>query len=152
MLTLVLSLLACEQSRVPEDAIYFEVEVTGNIDECHPEAEGGYRETFTYALAFDASSATIYIGEDVFAVGTIVGCDLEYHTVVIGEDTEADGAVKWQLYGSASVDPSPGDACVEGEAEWEGTEFFEIVSSEDETLVPGCQYSMTASGNLAGGA
>ncbi len=154
---LVLSMLACSNSRVPEDAIFYDVKVTTydeateetTSDSCHPDAGVGYEETFAYAVAFEGSSATIYIGEDVFALGTVTGCDLTYSTVVIGEDTEADGAVKWQLTGTASIDPAEGDACVEGESDWNGTEIFEIVSSEDETLEPGCEYELFTFGDLS---
>lgn len=157
---LVLSLLACSNSRVPEDAILYDVKVTTShvdgtgettSDSCHPDATEGYEETFSYAVAFEGSSATIYIGEDVFALGTVTGCDLTYSTVVIGEDTENDGPVKWQLTGTASIDPAEGDACVEGERDWEGRETFEIISSEDETLQPGCEYELFTFGDLSAG-
>lgn len=153
-----LTLLACNQSKVPENAIFFDVSVSvGNndddplIDECHPDLAEvpGYAEDFTYALALDGTSATIYIGEDVFAAGTVSGCDLTYSTVVIGSETESDGPVKWQLSGTASVDPAEGGSCVDGDDEWAGTEVFEIVSSEDETLEPGCQYEMVTVGGIA---
>jgi hypothetical protein len=157
---LVLSLLACSNSKVPDDAIFYDVTVTtaidedggrpGTSDECHPDATEGYEDNFTYAVAFDGSKATIYIGEDVFAIGTITGCDLTYSTVVIGSETENDGPVKWQLTGTASVDPSEGDACVEGERDWEGSEYFEIVASEEETLEVGCQYGLNTFGGLVG--
>jgi hypothetical protein len=148
VLLLLSSLIACQESRVPEDSIYYDVTVTGETDGCHPDATDGYQSDFSYALSFDASSATIYIGEDVFAVGSITGCDLTYQTVVIGQDTESDGEVKWQLFGTASVDPAEGDACVEGDTDWEGTEYFEIVESADESLEVGCQYTMSTVGNL----
>lgn len=153
---LVLSLFACSNSKVPEDALFYNVTVTadnidedGLVDECHPEATEGYQESFSYAVAFEGSAATLYIGEDVFALGTITGCDLTYSTVVIGEDTEQDGPVKWQLFGSAAIDPAAGDACVEGPDSWAGSEYFEIINSEEETLEPGCQYEMTTVGTLA---
>jgi hypothetical protein len=124
--------------------------VEGKTDGCHDDDSHTYAEDFTYALSFDASSATIYIGEDVFASGSISGCDLTYQTVVIGQDTEDDGNVKWQLFGTAAVDPVDGD-CAEGDADWLGTEYFEIVSSEDDTLEPGCQYNMETTGSRQGG-
>ncbi|MDP2311121.1 MAG: hypothetical protein Q8P18_34190 [Pseudomonadota bacterium] len=153
---LVLSLLACSNSQVPEDAIFYNVTVTaGNIDddalvdECHPEATEGSVEEFVYAVAFEGSAATLYIGEDVFALGTITGCDLTYSTVTIGEETEQDGVVKWQLFGTAAIDSIADGACVEGDGSWAGSEYFEIVNSEDETLEPGCQYEMRTEGTLA---
>jgi hypothetical protein len=144
---LLLLLTACEESRVPEDALSFEVTTTGIADSCHPEATEGSVETYTYALAFDASSATIYIGEDVFAVGSITGCDLQYQTVIIGSETQNDGFVHWQLFGQASLDAGT-NACVEGDDDWKGTETFEIQSSDDDTLEPGCTYDMKTTGRF----
>jgi hypothetical protein len=159
---LALALFGCNESKIPEDAIFFDVTVTNappeghtgpSGDECHPELEEipGYQETFTYALALEGSSATIYVGESVFASGTITGCDLTYSTVVIGEETDADGPIKWQLHGQASVDPAEGDACVDGDSDWDGTEYFEVVNSEEETLELGCKYYMFTSGGLVSG-
>jgi hypothetical protein len=152
---LILSLIACTNSKVPEDAVFYNVTVTaknidddGLVDECHPEATEGYQESFSYAVAFEGSSATLYIGEDVFALGSTSGCTLTYSTVTIGEDTEQDGNVKWQLFGSAEIDPAEGDACVDGPDSWKGSEYFEIVSSEEDTLEPGCQYEMETVGTL----
>lgn len=157
---LVLSLLACTESRIPEGSLFYDVTVTtddregtlpAGSDTCHPDSTEGYEDTFSYALAFEGSKATIYVGEDVFAIGTISGCELTYSTVVIGEETENDGEVKWQLTGTASVDPTEGDACVEGEDDWLGTETFEIVSSAEETLEPGCEYTVNTIGGLVSG-
>lgn len=159
-MSFLLLLAACTNSRVPEDAIFFDVTVTtGNndddalVDECHPDLAEvpGYQESFQYALALDGSKVTVYIGEDVFAVGSFSGCDLTYSTVVIGEETDADGPVKWQLTGTAMVDPSEGADCVEGDDDWAGTETFEIVSSEEDTLEPGCEYEMTTVGSRVDG-
>ncbi len=157
---LALSLLACNESKIPEDALFYDVtvQVENNdddplVDECHPDLTDvpGYQETFSYAVAFEGSKATLYIDEAVYAIGTITGCELTYSTVVYGSDTEADGPVKWQIFGGARVDPTEGDACVEGEDDWEGWENIEIVSSEEETLEPGCQYEMTTLGGLVAG-
>jgi hypothetical protein len=152
---LILSLVACQESRVPEDAVYYDVQVTaadidgdGLADSCHPDNTEGYQEAFTYALAFDENSATIYIGEQVYAVGTIMGCDLTYQTVVIGEDTQNDGYVHWQLTGQAQVDQPGQDQCTsdDPDLDWVGTEYFEIISTDDDTLEPGCTYESTTAG------
>ena len=145
---LLVQLFACAPSPIPEDALHYNVKVTATADECHPDSTQGYSETFEYIVAFDGSDTTIYIGEEVFAVGQITGCDLTYQTVVLPGENDTDGAFKWQLFGTASVDPTEGDACVEGENDWEGTEYFEIVSSEDEQIEVGCQYTMDSVGGL----
>jgi hypothetical protein len=124
------------------------VTVTGTADTCHPTSTDGYQDTFDYAVAFDASSATIYIGEDVFAIGSLTGCNLSYDTVVIGEETEHDGNVRWQLHGEAKMDRT--GSCVQdaglGDGEWAGTEVFTILESDDETLETGCEYDTETAG------
>ncbi len=144
---LLLALFACQESRIPEDALFYDVTVTATADSCHPDATEGYEETFSYAVFFDAARAEVYVGEELFAVGSVAGCTLSYQTVVFGEDTEADGNVKWQLFGQAEIDPGEGP-CVEGEDAWAGTETFEIVSSTDDTLEPGCTYETETRGTF----
>jgi hypothetical protein len=146
---LIALLFACQESRVPEGALMYSITVTGLEDTCHPDASTGSVEDFTYSVALDASESTIYIDDQVFAVGQVSGCTIEYNTVVIGEETEGDGEVRWQLFGTADFDPGD-DACVEGDKDWDGTETFEIVSSEDDVLEEGCTYTATTSGSFAG--
>lgn len=148
LLLLTGNLLACkEESKIPEGAVGYEITVTAVADQCHPDANEGYEETFIYHLALDASTATIYIDEQIFAVGLASGCTLSYQTPIIGEESESDGDIKWQLFGEASLDAGD-DACVPGENDWEGTEAFEIVLSEDDTLEPGCEYRTETTGKL----
>lgn len=143
-----LLLLACQQeSKVPEDATGYSITVTAEKDECHPDATEGYEETFQYFIALDGSSASIYIDEQLFASGIVSGCAITYQTPIIGEDTEKDGNVKWQLFGEANFDDGS-DACVTGKNDWEGTEYFEIVSTENDTLEPGCEYQTTTAGTV----
>lgn len=138
-------LAACSNEKVPEDALWYDVTVTGvGPDECHPGNTEGYQENFRYALAFSASSATIYIDDVVFASGTLTGCNLTYTTVVYGEDTE-NGHIQWQLEGQAQVDAGD-DSCVEGEGDWAGTEVFKVVEADSDDLEPGCTYPMETTG------
>lgn len=147
MLSLVL-IVACAESKVPDDAVFYNVEVTAVSNDCHPDNTEGYKDTFEYAVAFDASSATIYIGESAFAAGTITGCDLTYQTVVFGED-RGGGEIKYQLFGQAAVESTDSNGCVEDpDAEWQGTEYYEIVNSADESVQKGCTYNMTTLGTL----
>ena len=148
LLAAIAAIAACkEESKVPEGAAGYAITVTAVADQCHPDSEQGYTESFDYFIALDASTATIYIDEQVFAIGIASGCTLSYQTPIIGEDTDNDGNVKWQLFGEASLDAGD-DACVPGENDWEGTEAFEIVSSEDDTLEPGCEYRTETTGKL----
>lgn len=142
MVSLVL-LVACETSNIPPKSAQFSVTVSADP------AEGTYTETFVYFMSFDASSALIYIGEDAFARGTLSGCQLSYQSVVVGQDTDG-GTVKWQLNGQASVETADGDPCVDGEDDWAGTEWFDIVSSEDESIPDTNEYQLITHGTFSG--
>lgn len=154
------SLFACQESKIPEDALHFDVQVTAaDIDDdglantCHPESTEGFQQSFEYIVALEVGAddrivATVYIGEAAFATGTMVtGCEMEYQSVVMGEETEADGEVRWQLFGTAMFDAG-NDGCVEGDGDWVGTEWFEVVSAPDETIEQGCTYEMTTTGSF----
>lgn len=144
-------LLACiDNSRVPEGALVYSVEVTGTADSCHTDGsmDNGWQDTFEYAVAFDASSADLYMDGQPFAAGTLSGCNLTYQSVVIGDDERAAGALKWQLTGSSKVETdASGDACVDGDTEWEGTETITVISSDDDAIEPGCTYTMSTVGD-----
>ncbi|GDX79461.1 hypothetical protein LBMAG42_12720 [Deltaproteobacteria bacterium] len=142
MLTFLL-LVACETSKIPAESAHYTVTAAAD-----PE-EGTYSDTFEYYLSFDASSALIYIGEDAFARGTVSGCDVTYQSVVVGQDTDG-GNVKWQLNGQASIESADGDPCVDGEDDWAGTEWFEIVASEDEAIPVGQTYDLLTNGSFVG--
>ena len=145
---MLLLLLACKkESAVPEGATTYEVTVVATADECHEEDTYTFKETYTYQLALDGSTATVYIDEQQFAVGLISGCSLTYQTAIIGEETEQDGSIKWQLFGAADLDAGD-NACVPDEYDWKGTEYFEVVTSEDDTLEPGCEYKMETTGKI----
>ena len=141
-MVLALSLLACESSNIPSEAQ--EYKVTGTDD-----GDGGYSETFDYYVALEGSSITLYIGEAAFARGTASGCDITYQSVVFGQTRDA-GDIKWQLYGQASVENSSGDPCVDGEDDWSGTEYAEIVASEDDSILVGDIYNMVTTGKFVG--
>jgi hypothetical protein len=118
-------------------------------DTCHPGNDEGYQETFEYAVAFNAASADVYVKGELFAGGTLTGCNLTYQTVVIGEDINGR-ELKWQLTGQAVIDGGD-DSCVESEFDWDGTETFEIVASTDDAVEPGCTYPMSSFGTIVSG-
>jgi len=151
LLPLLLLLPACSNSKVPSDALVFNVTVTGvGPDSCHPGDTTGYQKDFEYAVAFAGSDADLYVDGEPFAAGVINGCNLTYQTVVIGEDVET-GQVQWQLTGQALLDPG-NDTCVQGDGDWSGTETFTIVDAEiDETVdttTVGCTYPMSTVGSF----
>ena len=139
---LALALVACESSNIPSEAQQFSVTVKDDGD-------GGYSETFDYYIALDGSSITLYIGEAAFARGTASGCDITYQSVVFGQTRDA-GDIKWQLYGQASTENSSGDPCVDGKDDWSGTEYAEIVASEDDSIAIGDIYNMVTTGTFVG--
>ncbi|MSP54408.1 MAG: hypothetical protein EXR69_02195 [Myxococcales bacterium] len=137
-----------DNSDVPDDALVYTVTVTGiGPDTCHPGNEEGWEEVFEYAVAFDASAASIYANGEVFAAGSLSGCNLSYQTVVIGEDDRAEGALKWQLTGTAKIE-TDGATCVDGDAEWAGTETYTVIATEDDTMEAGCTYPTTTVGEF----
>lgn len=159
-------LTACiDNSKVPDEALVYTVEVTGTVDTCHTDGalDDGWQETFEYAVAFDASSADLYMDGQPFAAGTLSGCNLTYQSVVIGDDERTvendDGTVvaapiKWQLTGTSKIETdASGDACVDGDTEWAGTETITVISAEDDEadeskrVEPGCTYSMDTVGD-----
>lgn len=148
---MLLLLFACAAgTSVPEDAIWFDISVNAESTTCalsDSEMNEGYSESFQYAVAYDGSAATLYIDDNVFASGTQSGCNLSYQTVEVGQE-RASGNVKWMIFGEAKVDGSASGSCVEGEAAWEGTEYFEITESEDEAIEVGCTYDMVVTGTL----
>ncbi len=136
-------LAACETSKIPPESSHFRVTASAL------EGEGTYSETFDYYLSFDASSGEIFIGEDAFARGTVSVCEVVYQSVVVGQDTEG-GSVKWQLFGQADIEAAEGDPCVDGDDYWSGTEYFEIVASEDEAIPVGTTYELQTHGSYVG--
>jgi hypothetical protein len=146
---LLLLLSGCDNSVVPDDALWYLVTVTGiGPDTCNPGNTEGYIQEFQYAVSFNASDADIYVDSQPFAAGVLNGCNLTYQTVVIGEEIDV-GEVKWQLAGQAKIDPGD-NSCVDGDGDWEGTETFEIVDAdveaEDGVMEIGCTYPMSTLG------
>lgn len=151
LLPLIMLLAACNNSRVPPEALVFNVTVTGiGPDSCHPGDTTGYQADFEYAVAFSGSDADIYVDGEPFAAGVINGCNLTYQTAIIGQDVDS-GNIKWQLTGQALLDPAD-DTCVPGDGDWAGSETFTVVDAEvDEALDPttaGCTYPMSTGGSF----
>lgn len=146
-----LPLLACgEADKVPADALLYAVTVTATgPDECHPGNTEGWQGSYTYAVAFNAAEATLFVDGEPFASGTITGCNLSYQTVVLGTQGREGGELKWQITGSARLDPGD-NACVEGDLDFEGTETIEVIGSEDDGVEPGCTYPMMTEGTFTG--
>jgi len=142
-----LALAGCEGEAL--EGFVWRVTALATVDTCHAEGEGvPYEESFDYRLVFDGSYVELALGPDTFATGTISGCDIEYETVVWGQSVDGV-SVRWQLFGEALFRQG-GSACNLDGVDWEGTETFEIVSSEHPDIEPGCQYVLELEGHYVG--
>ncbi len=159
-----------------EDAFSWDVAAVGVADTCNDPAVPS-REDFTYSVVFDRSQATLYIGTDSFATGTLAGCNLEYSSPVVREDRGPgeEEWVQWELEGSATFKQGGSSCDVAGEAQrivadlgrdwdslelewspeeldWVGLETFTIVGVGEAVtdLDPGCTYTVLVAGVFAG--
>jgi hypothetical protein len=104
-------------------------------DSCAPDAPVDHVEAIEYAVTFHRSAAVLLLDGERFATGEIIGCGLVYTTEVDATElpftTMGTGA--WDLDGAAEVE-TDGDACVDGDSEWSGTETW-THRAEDECAV-----------------
>jgi len=124
---------------------YWNIAIQGDADEC----TGGnaqYNDKLEYRVVFDGNDITMAVATDEFATGSTNGCSIVYESV-IWEDTREGFDIRWQIQGSATVNVGGGKSCQPGNGtDWDGTETFEVVSSEDPDISPGCQYTLKLSG------
>lgn len=124
---------------------YWNISIAGDEDDC----TGGnaqYSEKLEYRVVFDGNDITMAVAEDEFATGNTNGCSISYESV-IWEDVRGDYGLRWQIHGSATVNVGGGQSCKPGNGtDWDGVETFEVVSSEDPAISPGCEYSLKLSG------
>jgi|WetSurMetagenome_2_1015567.scaffolds.fasta_scaffold547444_1 hypothetical protein len=135
----------------PSGAYNWDVALEGTKDSCNKEMQS-YSDAFTYSLLFEGTSASLYIGEAQFASGTIQGCGLQYEGPVIGEQRGADDAfwVQWQLAGDAVVRLGGSGCDLSLDEDWNGTEVFTLVSSDDPSIPAGCTYTVAVTGTYQG--
>ncbi len=143
VLTISLLVVGCSADDVRGD--YFDVTFKGVTDEC----SGGpalFDETLEYRVIVEGQGVEVAVGPDVFATGTANGCDISYTSVVWTEERN-DFRVSWQIAGFAVVNLGGAQGCpLEGGLDWLGEETFEIITSEDPSLRPGCTYTSSAEG------
>lgn len=129
---------------------FWDVSVVGAEDTCHdpPQDYSGAKD-FQYRAQFEGSNVSLSIGEDAFASGSISGCGITYRSVV-WTDQPSGLDVRWQLVGDATFRPG-GEACgLDAGMDWQGTETFDIICSEDPDIEIGCAYSLDLEGTFAG--
>ena len=132
---------ACGGADLPGN--YYDVQVAGTANTCTNDA-ANYQESFVYRLEVELQDASLSIDDDLWAQGSADGCLVTYESIV-WEDLIDDYTVKWQILGSARVNVGGGTGCVEG-GDWEGTESFVVLASENPTIPAGCSYDLTVTG------
>jgi hypothetical protein len=138
----VLGGLGCGEEELPGQ--YWDIGVQATENECT--ANGiGYNEQFEYRVLIDGNDATIAVGEDVFAFGTLDGCNLSY-TSIVWTSYPDQYEVKWQISGEAQVNVGGAGGCVEGGSDWVGTERINFNASAHPAIQPGCLYTMDVTG------
>lgn len=142
-LVLALSLAACTRDDLRGD--YFDVTFTATDDSCTGAAPS-HSETVEYRVILEGQGVEIAVGPDVFATGAADGCDIAYTSVVWTEDRDGF-RISWQISGEAVINVGGGQSCpLEDDVDWLGEERFEIITSEDPALSPGCTYESEAVG------
>lgn len=139
-------------SGCPQDELSgfaFSVRLQTERDTClDPPAQ--YDETLEFVLRFDGGSA-VSVGTDgaVFATGEIAGCQLTYQTGAWEED-RGGGPIRWELDGLAQY-RFGGTGCEMTDGlDWEGSEVFTVLSSEDPSVPTGCTSELRATGTYLG--
>lgn len=128
---------------------YWNVTIVGLSDGCTDSPAAQYSEKAEYRVKIDGQDIEVAVGPDVFATGSINGCNIQYESVIWGE--EIDGVeVRWQLYGSATINLGEGSCQPGNGTDWDGTEIFEVVNSESPEISPGCEYQVGLSGKYTG--
>lgn len=127
---------------------YFDVRLDGTDDACTGDP-ADYAESFEYRVELDSNDATLAIGDDVFATGTLEGCLLTY-TSLVWTSSRDSAEITWQIFGSARIDLGGGDGCVEQSgSDWDGTEQFVVLSSNAEDVSAGCTYDLALEGTFS---
>lgn len=131
-------------SSVEHEGHYWSITAKGVEDRC----TGGpatAKESFEYRVRYTGTSIEVAVGSDVFATGTANGCQLAYESLVWTEERNGY-EVSWRIVGHA-VAQQEGTSCnIANGKDWEGTELFEVVRSDDPELAPGCAYEMALEG------
>lgn len=113
-------------------------------------ANNNYDEVIELVVDFQGGEA-ISVGTEgaVFATGAIAGCALSYQTGAWEED-RGNGLIRWELMGEARYSLG-GSACeLDDGVDWQGTETFTVLSSEDPDIETGCEAVLNATGTYVG--
>jgi len=146
LLVAALGLGACKSDDLPGDV--YEVDLEGVENTC---TAGGatYAETLEYRMELEDQDVRLSIGEDLWAQGSADGCLVTYSSIVWEDDVDGH-IVRWQIFGSARVNPAGGSGCVE-EGDWQGDEQFVVLSTDHPDIQAGCTYDIATTGKYVGG-
>jgi hypothetical protein len=124
---------------------YWNLSLDGSEDDCTG-AAANYKEKLEYRVMIEGNEVALAVEQDEFATGNVNGCSISYESV-IWEEVRGDFEIRWKIYGSAVINVGGGQSCqpLNG-TDWDGTEVFEVISSDDPEISPGCEYSMSLSG------
>lgn len=103
-----------------------------------------------YTMVFEQAQAALYFEDAVFANGTIAGCAVHYESVVWADD-HGGKPLRWQIVGDATYEPGGDDCGLDADLDWQGTEEFDIIASEDPDIATGCSYTLDLEGSYTGG-
>jgi hypothetical protein len=130
------------------DGFLWDVELLAVIDDCN-DPTVAYADSLEYRVSFDGGAVELAVGPDAFATGYIAGCEINYETVVWGEDHNGY-EVRWQMSGEAVYRQGDDTCNLPAGTDWIGTETFTIITSDDPALAVGCQYQLDVNGVYAG--
>ena len=134
------SAAGCGKGELPGQ--YFKVTLDGAENLCTGDGTG-YHEEYEYRLIVDGTDLSVAIDEDVWALGTVDGCNLSY-TSLSWSTYREDLEIQWEILGDAVVNLGGGGGC--GDRDWEGTERYLITESAHPSVEAGCTYTLNVVG------
>ncbi len=136
-------LSACSKDEVVGH--YWDVTASGVGDTCTG-SPANYKESFEYRVVIDGQEADLAVGPNIFASGSMNGLMFVYDSVIWTED-RGDFEISWQIHGLAAINQGgSGAGKLENGTDWDGEEIFEVISSSDPAVSPGCTYTLALAG------
>jgi hypothetical protein len=122
---------------------YWDVVVTGQDNQCTGNAPD-YTEQYEYRVVIAGNDIEVAIGPDVFALGTIEACSVQYSSLA-WSDYRDDKEIQWEILGEGRINLGNGAGCV-ADTDWEGTETFLVTNSAHPDVSSGCTYTLSVTG------
>ena len=126
-------------------AVDFEV-----IEDTCNDPDTNYSESLDIRIDFEGGDgALLAVGPDAFAAGQMFGCFVDYQSVAWTEE-RGIFTLTWQLVGEAQVRAGGTSCNLDNGVDWEGTETFTILSSDDPDISTGCRTVLSTRGTYVG--